>query len=505
MNQDRNGLVDSGLDFAANEDELVVDTRRSRVSVLDGMSVLTGTVVVEVGETLPQKPSAKYLSGLIACVLKILDTMCLYDFNSTKSKVGNFTSPKYPKNYSENTFCRYNFKGNPFETLSLKFKTFDLEEPYTKGVEWDNCGNFLTLPWFSLDTSPYIFVPEENLYFFTIIPNQPHNIQNSWKGIVTVEVERQCLKDYVDISTISAAEVKEFVGRYCGNKIDSPLESMHPQAEIVFKSNYILQGQGFSGEYEFRDEEYVPPPNSTPLVKGCGGTEKGNSGVIYSPGYPTHFPKDTECVWLIRAKPNQRIYIRILELQLYGSIANCNDVELSIYDGYSSFIYNPQIMKKYCGDLKYYKNIEEQTIISRRNRLLVRFKTRVSSTMRKRTEITGFKLMWSAVTLEHESSCTQFLCKSSKYCSPDNISACDSAPRFCIANSLVCDGMPNCSDEDYSDEQGLYLETPYCLNEGGLKTSFKTNCRGRVQPQRQAGLYISQKNPNSLNQLEIKL
>ncbi|GIY79059.1 hypothetical protein CEXT_392241 [Caerostris extrusa] len=31
-----------------------------------------------------------------------------------------------------------------------------------------------------------------------------------------------CLKDYVDISTISAAEVKEFVGRYCGNKIDSP-------------------------------------------------------------------------------------------------------------------------------------------------------------------------------------------------------------------------------------------------------------------------------------------
>ncbi|GIY79061.1 CUB domain-containing protein [Caerostris extrusa] len=206
--------------------------------------------------------------------------------------------------------------------------------------------------------------------------------------------------------------------------------------------------------------EFVPPPSSTPLVKACGGIQKGNSGVIYSPGYPTHFPKDVECVWLIRAKPKQRIYIRILDLQLYGSIANCNDVELSIYDGYSSFIYNPQVMKKYCGDLKYYKNIEEQTIISKRNRLLIRFKTRVSSSKRKHVEVTGFKLLWSAVTLEHESTCTQFLCKSSKYCSPDNVSACESAPRFCIANSLVCDGMPNCSDEDYSDEQGYQLKIP---------------------------------------------
>ncbi|GFX12080.1 CUB domain-containing protein [Trichonephila clavipes] len=115
----------------------------------------------------------------------------------------------------------------------------------------------------------------------------------------------------------------------------------------------------------------IPPPNSTGDVLECGGIVTGNGGTIVSPGYPQYFSKDIECVWLIRVDHDKHIYTRVLELQLYGSIANCNDVELSIYDGYSSFSFNPEIIKKYCGDLKYYKNVEERTQMSKRNRLLV--------------------------------------------------------------------------------------------------------------------------------------
>lgn len=64
----------------------------------------------------------------------------------------------------------------------------------------------------------------------------------------------RCLTDYVDISTITASDVKELVGRYCGSKIDSPLLSMHPKAEIIFRSNHIINHRGFYGMYEFRDE-----------------------------------------------------------------------------------------------------------------------------------------------------------------------------------------------------------------------------------------------------------
>lgn len=64
----------------------------------------------------------------------------------------------------------------------------------------------------------------------------------------------RCLTDYVDISTITASNVKELVGRYCGSKIDSPLLSMHPKAEIIFRSNHIINHRGFYGMYEFKDE-----------------------------------------------------------------------------------------------------------------------------------------------------------------------------------------------------------------------------------------------------------
>ncbi|XP_055930480.1 cubilin-like [Argiope bruennichi] len=325
---------------------------------------------------------------------------CLFQFDSKISKVGNFSSPDYPDNYSENVECFYNFIGHEFETLKLVFFIFDLEPPYTKG----------------------------------------------------------CLTDYVDISTITASNMKELVGRYCGSKVDTPLQSMHPKAEIIFRSNHIIQHKGFFGMYEFKDEKSIPPPVSTAFVEGCGGTETGVGGLIYSPGYPHAFPKDVECVWLIRVESNKHIYIRILELQLYGSIANCADVELSIYDGYSSFTFNPEIMKKYCGDLKYYKNVEERTQMSKRNRLLIRFKTKVTSEQKGSTDkIMGFKLVWTAVGFEFHGKCDQHVCRNSHYCLNSASTVCNVMPQYCIDKSLVCDGLPNCSEDDYTDEEKCHL------------------------------------------------
>ncbi|KAG8176884.1 hypothetical protein JTE90_008324 [Oedothorax gibbosus] len=334
---------------------------------------------------------------------------CLFQFDSKLGKEGNFSSPFYPNNYRENTECIYNFIGHDFETLKLTFYFFELEPPYFKG----------------------------------------------------------CLTDYVDISTITASNVKELVGRYCGNKIDTPLLSMHPKAEIIFRSNHIVHHKGFYGAYEFKDEKSIPPPSSSLDVEGCGGTEEGVGGVITSPGYPHSFPKDVECVWLIRVESHKHIYVRILELQLYGSIANCGDAELSIYDGYSSFTFNPEIMKKYCGDLKYYKNVEERTQMSKRNRLLIRFKTKVTSEQKGNTnKVIGFKLVWTAVGFKFPGKCEQHVCRTSHYCLNTESTICDVMPHYCIDKSLVCDGLPNCSEDDDSDEEKCHL--PLVAGCGGV-------------------------------------
>lgn len=63
-----------------------------------------------------------------------------------------------------------------------------------------------------------------------------------------------------------------------------------------------------------------PPDSLHKNIVGCGGNETGIGGVLVSPNYPGPFPKQIDCVWLIRVRQNQHIYVRMVELQLYGSI-----------------------------------------------------------------------------------------------------------------------------------------------------------------------------------------
>ena len=52
--------------------------------------------------------------------------------------------------------------------------------------------------------------------------------------------------------------------------------------------------------------------------------------------------------------------------------ANCKDAQLAIYDGYENYEFNPKEPKRYCGDLRYYKGVEDKVELSASNRLLIR-------------------------------------------------------------------------------------------------------------------------------------
>ncbi|KAH7948110.1 hypothetical protein HPB52_018645 [Rhipicephalus sanguineus] len=181
---------------------------------------------------------------------------------------------------------------------------------------------------------------------------------------------QECLNDFVDISTISVTNVRQLVGRYCGVEVPVPLLTMKPRMEIIFKTNHAHERTGFFGMYQFTDESFIHPPQSTRNVTGCGGTLTGVGGDLVSPGYPETFPKDVDCNWLIRVDYDKHIYIRVLELQLKGSI----DV------------------------------------------------------------------------------CKEYTCPKSQYCMNSESRSCTETREYCIDRSLVCDGLPNCSGEDFSDE-----------------------------------------------------
>ncbi|XP_053202555.1 uncharacterized protein LOC128387382 [Panonychus citri] len=213
--------------------------------------------------------------------------------------------------------------------------------------------------------------------------------------------------------------------------------------------------KGFFGFYEFVDEGLIGPPVRE--EKSCGGDEKGFGGIISSPNYPNSFPKSIDCMWLIRVQQNQHIYLRIMQLQLFGSIANCKEAHLAIYDGYENYDYEHHEPKKYCGDLKYYKSLDDKVQLSANNRLLIRFKSEITAPQWEEQvatqEITGFKLIWTAVTFKPKADCQHFLCSKSEFClTPQSGSTCKRKEYFCIDKSLKCDGIPNCSEQDSSDE-----------------------------------------------------
>lgn len=62
------------------------------------------------------------------------------------------------------------------------------------------------------------------------------------------------------------------------------------------------------------------PDSTVSRLKGCGGVHQGSGGVIESPNFPHAFPNNIDCIWVIRVKQKQHIYVNLLELQLFGSI-----------------------------------------------------------------------------------------------------------------------------------------------------------------------------------------
>ena len=60
-------------------------------------------------------------------------------------------------------------------------------------------------------------------------------------------------------------------------------------------------------------------------------------------------------------------------IDLVCTTAYCRDASLAIYDGFESLEFDPKKPKQYCGDLTYYKNVEDKVLLSTSNRLLIRY------------------------------------------------------------------------------------------------------------------------------------
>ena len=93
--------------------------------------------------------------------------------------------------------------------------------------------------------------------------------------------------------------------------------------------------------------------------------------------------------------------------------ASCRLAELTIHDGFGplSNDHAPKL-RTFCGDLRYYKSVSDRSVLSRRNRLIVRLTSGNLTSMTypgsssSPSSPFGFRLIWTAVDFQTESKYT---------------------------------------------------------------------------------------------------
>lgn len=186
---------------------------------------------------------------------------------------GYIMSPGYPNGYQGGLNCVYNFTAEKGYVVHIEFIEFDISIEYSKS--------------------------------------------------------KQCLNDYI-LLTVTDQENRHHVGkRYCGNDIPPILKTMQRSVKLRFYTTYkSSNNKGFKLKYEFIPERKVIQPESfygdvdREYINQCGGHNNFDelNGEIISPGFPSTFPKNVSCHWLIRVNENKRIYIRLIHLELSATM-----------------------------------------------------------------------------------------------------------------------------------------------------------------------------------------
>lgn len=219
---------------------------------------------------------------------------------------------------------------------------------------------------------------------------------------------------------------RTLVGVYCGDKLPGPQMSEENSNQMIVRLTTNDGGvkAGFRAKYEFVEKS----PD-----KRCVENVTGSGGNIKSPNYPNKYYTNRTCEWYIYSRHRQgRIMLIIHEFKMEGNPqgVGCGNCVLKIYTNTSGL---PAY--ELCGENKSYVG-RSGTILSQDNMLRLKF---ISSA--KAVGGNGFILSWTDLAPDSgrpNSKCDKgFRCKKSKYC---------------IAEELQCNRLPNCCFDDTSDE-----------------------------------------------------
>ncbi|KAL8573023.1 hypothetical protein ACOMHN_010453 [Nucella lapillus] len=223
-------------------------------------------------------------------------------------------------------------------------------------------------------------------------PNYPNNYNNSlnctwtissssghrvWVNITDINLEshNSCYYDYVRI-----ADGGSIFGTFCGSEIPSPIMSTGSRLTITFVTDASITQPGFRIAYK----------------AACGGTLQSTQGIIRSPGYPSNYPANLNCMWSVNVPSGRTIVVRFNGTFSISGSSPCSGDYVQLLNGAqstspplrpngTSSTSNPS--GKYCG------TTAPARMETSSNRLTVNFVTDASG------NAPGFSLFYSQLTV----------------------------------------------------------------------------------------------------------
>ncbi|EDV28197.1 uncharacterized protein TRIADDRAFT_53561 [Trichoplax adhaerens] len=316
------------------------------------------------------------------------DTVCGGSFNGS---YGTIQSPNYPNQYPARRDCRWVITGPPGQTISLKFS------PTSYGLEANaNCiYDYIELRdgARSNDTLLGKFcgtnVPACNYHYTTssgtfTTPNYPNNYRPEQDCYYTITVATGnvitlsfasinvasgvlCENDYVEIRS-GLNSSAPLVGKFCGNNSIGEIISSGNSMYIHFHSDQSTEASGFAAQYT--------------SGLGCNQDFNTENGTFQSPGYPSNYASNLNCIYKIQSSGfRRRISLTFTDFALESSSACVNDY-IEIRNGpYQS----SPLLNKYCG------STAPATILATTTSLWIKFHTNAASNMK------GFNATWVTV------------------------------------------------------------------------------------------------------------
>ncbi|XP_022107899.1 cubilin-like isoform X2 [Acanthaster planci] len=185
----------------------------------------------------------------------------------------------------------------------------------------NQCGGVLA----AMDTAQTFSSPNypngygHNLDCYWLIEADPGRTVRLEFTDINLEPHPSCFFDYIQLYDGSVADPSSSLVTHCGrvDPLPNPVFSTSNTMYAVFHSDNSVNGTGFQASYQ----------------SYCGGNIISQAGTITSPLYPSNYPNNQDCVWVVQATTGSTIQVTFQSSFNIATSSNCQNDYVQLYNG----------------------------------------------------------------------------------------------------------------------------------------------------------------------------